>query len=478
MPAKRVIAYVSCGSCAKQIPLAGIVTQVTCPSCQWHGTLGPSDWSWVLDDSDHTVRHGSNVLGTKQAAHLACGACHTALPDVAVEHALGTQASEVPCVKCGVPMPVTTFPGGMDQPGTWGSSHFSAVLGESSGPKQQAAPLNFPCSNCGAPLTVDGSTPTPTCTFCGTRTPLPPELWRELHPSGDQAFYLWMSPQAENEIEAAKRAEMERRWNVVETPARSGFNWNWAWALIPVAAVGIPLSFVAWNALHPKSDFVAVGSDCSRKVACSSDRRFMLHCIGGKWRPVLSCRGAKGCRPTDHGQSISCDYTYAQVNDPCDVKDSACSTDKKAELTCVGGKFVVTNTCRGPSGCKETPATDGYSLSCDDHVAKVGDPCKHDDWACSTDFKAMLHCESTRFVQKTPCRGPKACRVIPNRVSDTTTINCDSNLADVGDPCDSGNHSCRSDHKALLRCSNGRYVTAEYCRHGCTITGPDKLTCR
>jgi hypothetical protein len=479
MPAKRVIAYVSCGSCAKQIPLAGVVTQITCPSCQWHGALAPSDWSWVLDDDDHTERRGSKVLGVKQPAHVACGACHTALPDVAVEHALGTQASAVPCVKCGVPTPLTAFPGGMEQPAAWGSSHFSAVLGESSRPKQAAAPLNFPCSSCGAPLTVDGSTPTPTCSFCGTRTALPPELWRELHPTGDdQAFYLWMSPQAAHAVAAAKHAQLEPRLNTFDTKPKSSFGWNWVWVLIPIASIGIPVFFGIWDAAHPKQNFVAIGGECSDKVACSTDKRFMLHCIGGKWQSVLSCRGAKGCRPTDHGHSISCDYSYANVSDPCDVNDSACSTDRKAELSCVGGKFVVSNTCRGPGGCKETPENDGFTLSCDDHVAKVGDPCKHDDWACSTNFKALLRCEGTRFALKSPCRGPKACRVIPNRVSDTTTISCDGNVADVGDPCDADHTACRADRKALLRCRNGRFYSAQACRQGCVITNSDNPLCR
>lgn len=66
---------------------------------------------------------------------------------------------------------------------------------------------------------------------------------------------------------------------------------------------------------------------------------------------------------------LSCDDHIADVGDPCfDSARTACSTDGKSYLTCVGQKFAVANACAGKGGCKATHlvGTDKTTMACDD----------------------------------------------------------------------------------------------------------------
>ena len=121
-----------------------------------------------------------------------------------------------------------------------------------------------------------------------------------------------------------------------------------------------------------------------------------------------TCKGPNACRAAINGKSISCDVTLADRGDPCNGTDDACSTDHNAELRCQAGHFVVTATCKGPDGCTLTPAKkgEGYTLSCDDHVADVGDPCFDTErTACSSDKKTLLTCTAQRFAVDHACKG-------------------------------------------------------------------------
>jgi hypothetical protein len=160
------------------------------------------------------------------------------------------------------------------------------------------------------------------------------------------------------------------------------------------------------------------------KAACSPDGKSFLECENDRLVVTLTCKGPKGCRSTDHGKSVSCDYTRAEENDPCNVKDWACSTDGKMELRCDGEKFIAAHACGGPEGCTVSLGNDGQqTLSCDDHIAPENAPCVDDGrFACSSDMKSLLRCTRGKFVLAKACKGP--CSLAKDRVADTTSITC------------------------------------------------------
>jgi hypothetical protein len=57
---------------------------------------------------------------------------------------------------------------------------------------------------------------------------------------------------------------------------------------------------------------------------------------------------------------------------PKDPKEAtACAPGGFEELTCTGGLWKVSETCRGPGGCK----SDATGVHCDPGVARAGDAC-------------------------------------------------------------------------------------------------------
>ena len=163
------------------------------------------------------------------------------------------------------------------------------------------------------------------------------------------------------------------------------------------------------------------------------------------------------------GKQIECDNTLALKGDGCaEQEDLACTSDKKSELRCRGNKFVVASTCRGPTGCFFT----GNKLHCDTDVADLADPCEDkDDLACAIDKKALYKCDGTKYATESTCRGPKGCAI------EGTSVKCDHHLAELSDPCHiDGNFACTTDKKALLVCKAGKFHKEKGCKTSCSFT--------
>lgn len=95
--------------------------------------------------------------------------------------------------------------------------------------------------------------------------------------------------------------------------------------------------------------------------ACSVDGKQLLTCVGGKMKLTNFCRGQDGCRST--GGQLSCDMSVAGVGDPCTKKMAdqvACSSDKKSIVKCRGGKFVIDEKCKHGKRC----STEDGSIAC------------------------------------------------------------------------------------------------------------------
>ena len=269
------------------------------------------------------------------------------------------------------------------------------------------APATFLCENCGAHFTIDGSTQTPTCAYCHTQILLPEEVWERFHPK---------PPPEPPPLPEAARGSKRPLWIALGI------------ALAIASAIAIA-SFVASR--QPRISFyAAAGETCrGRTSTCSLDRGAMLQCGGDdKLALAMACKGPDGCRVSADNDTLSCDETLGDPGDPCERTDGSCSTDHKAELRCQAGRFAVIATCKGPDGCTLTPESGGQlTLSCDDHIADVGDPCfDAERTACSSDHRAFLTCTAQRFAVDHACEGAGGCAVKKNTGTSTVTMTCDT----------------------------------------------------
>lgn len=219
-----------------------------------------------------------------------------------------------------------------------------------------------------------------------------------------------------------------------------------------------------------------VGTGCKKKAAGDSCSPTQTTCQDkenalicvGGKLTVMQCRGSAGC--SGSGETVSCDNKFASAGDGCskETSDLACTMDKKGELRCRDNRLVLASSCRGPKGCW----WEGSTLHCDTDTADLTDPCEDDDGlSCSTDAKALLKCTKGKYAVANTCKGPKGCRV------DGTKVHCDDDLADVGDPCEAEqDYSCSMDKKQLLSCHGGQFKVERACKKECTSTDKDGKT--
>lgn len=182
----------------------------------------------------------------------------------------------------------------------------------------------------------------------------------------------------------------------------------------------------------------------------------------------MQCRGAQGCAGA--GEAVTCDNKFAQAGDGCnkETSDLACTSDKKGELRCKDNKLVLASGCRGAKGCYWESTT----LHCDTDIADMADPCEDDgDLACSVDGKSLLRCAKDKYVLENTCKGPKSCKV------EGTKVHCDDDMADVGDPCATeGDLACSMDKKQLLSCHDHKFKVDQTCKRGCSYAEKDDKT--
>lgn len=249
------------------------------------------------------------------------------------------------------------------------------------------------------------------CPFCGTHNTLSNEVWAQVRPPTPSP-----TPHVAQEVPSKSPVGL-----II------GLSMGAAVIITGAVALSILLSVPTQVTTTPApSAFAAPNSPCNgTKAACSLDKKSMLECENDKLVVSLTCKGPNGCRALEHGTSVSCDYTRADVNDPCNNNDSSCSTDGKSQLRCDGVKWVMAQACGGPDGCSIAPNKEGsYTLTCDDHVAPVDAPCLEDGrFACSADMKSLLRCTRGHFVVASACKKP--CSLKKDKVADTTEVICE-----------------------------------------------------
>lgn len=150
----------------------------------------------------------------------------------------------------------------------------------------------------------------------------------------------------------------------------------------------------------------------------------------------------------------------------CKGSGHAQCNGKQTALVCDDGTWHEL-ACRGPAGCAELSSR----VTCDQDEAHVDDLCLDEGSpACSADRKQVLQCKGKRFVFDVNCLGPKGCS------ASGSTVECDTSLAQIGDPCGEGS-ACALDGKSLLRCQGGKWAVEKACKQGCTVAG-NTIECR
>jgi hypothetical protein len=220
------------------------------------------------------------------------------------------------------------------------------------------------------------------------------------------------------------------------------------------------------------------GASCTGSEALCLDPTTVLECVDGKFAQ-MTCKGPKGCsqklqgvtrsgRNVTHNYAIGCDFTGNPAGDACIEDDSMCSADRKAMVSCKGGK-IVSQSCLGPKACKE----DANSIECDTTIQPIGEACEGEDFACTPDKKQMLKCDKNKFVVGENCRGAKGCTINDRK------IGCDVGDQSVGEPCSSsGNYTCQADKKALLKCNGTTWALDEKCNKKSCVTRGNQVGCQ
>ena len=193
-----------------------------------------------------------------------------------------------------------------------------------------------------------------------------------------------------------------------------------------------------------------------------SDVKTALYCSAGKFESI-PCKGVKGC--TGGAAAPDCDDELAEVGDPCMMPANpnfACGFDRRSELVCKDGKFVLTRQCKGPGACR----INGSQLECDNTIADVNDRL------------TMLRCDVDKFASDNSCRGPKHCLIKARGAKQVA--DCDDSIAEEGDDCDkNGEVTCSSDAKSELVCQGYKYVKKQDCKRkgGCGPGDDGSLRC-
>lgn len=100
-------------------------------------------------------------------------------------------------------------------------------------------------------------------------------------------------------------------------------------------------------------------------AGCSPDKRAVMRCVDGKFEVSEPCKGRGGCardfsvEGSTFQLTMNCDHSVADVGDACsEPGDQGCSTDRKRLVQCRGGRFEEQRACRGPKGCYELGTLD------------------------------------------------------------------------------------------------------------------------
>ncbi len=253
--------HTTCNACGTAYPVRSYVDKVTCPSCQHEGTS--LSWSWVTtaplgkpQQKQATDKGAPNLLGELAPCAVTCQSCKAEIAEAQVASAVlaitPPAMGKLQCPHCQAALVVRRAPPTVtpESSSAGAGRYWNAIIGEDPGlvlgtEHAEAAPrpgaIAFACTQCGAQLSVDGSTRTPTCQYCNTRVFLPDALWSALHPVPKVIpFYFWLDPNKMRARKAVARADslvafyaiVALLWLVAGIPILGGVlvdgaHWSW-----------------------------------------------------------------------------------------------------------------------------------------------------------------------------------------------------------------------------------------------------------
>lgn len=232
-----------------------------------------------------------------------------------------------------------------------------------------------------------------------------------------------------------------------------------------VAAVALSLGNVACKK-PPKA-----GDACKKEWATScTGKATAVTCVDGKWVAV-QCRDVVGCM--DMGdENDNCSNSTQNVGEPCkDEGNPSCSVDGKAMLKCESKHWVKIDDCNGQHGC----VSNAKGATCDKGTETEGAACtasNEGNGSCTPDGKSLLVCHGGKMVVAATCKGMHGCR------QQGTKLECNHQIADVGDPCEGydGSYACATDKKTRLQCKGGKMVKDKVCK-SCSVM-IDEIQCQ
>jgi hypothetical protein len=169
--------------------------------------------------------------------------------------------------------------------------------------------------------------------------------------------------------------------------------------------------FVAAAACGACNDEPGPGDACKPTEIRCVDPKTELACQKGVFI-AAPCKGPMGCR--EDGKRLVCDFTGNAEGDTCSTEEdgNAKCIGADRRITCRAGKYAI-DFCRGPLGCSST----GTSVRCDQAKADEGDPCRTTTSACSMDGKRVLACSQGRYRVSATCPGESGCSISEHEIS-------------------------------------------------------------
>ncbi|MFT3713982.1 MAG: hypothetical protein QM817_40490 [Archangium sp.] len=208
------------------------------------------------------------------------------------------------------------------------------------------------------------------------------------------------------------------------------------------------------------------GGACKDQEGSCIDKQNALVCIGGTLAKVKCRKSATGCMEVLG--NVSCDVDR-DVGVACaDDGSSDCSGDGKKMLDCKDGKWALR------MNCSKLCVSNVNGVRCENAEGAEGDPCtqeQFDSAVCSADKKTLLVCDGKKFFAASSCKGQNHCRAVNKQ------IECDTSMADIGDPCEEEDKlSCDTAKKVMLKCSGKKFVKEKDCKKRCN-NAFDKYSC-
>ena len=134
---------------------------------------------------------------------------------------------------------------------------------------------------------------------------------------------------------------------------------------VGIAVVGVLAGTAGMTVTSgPPNPVATPGEACNgRRAACSNDGKAQLLC-GANDRMVVgqTCKGPNACRATRSGKSVTCDTTLADLKDPCNITDDACSTDLQGRAPLPGRPLRRHRDLQGPGWLHAHAGEDGVGL--------------------------------------------------------------------------------------------------------------------